>query len=1245
MAEPSRKSEKGLRPEDRPLYGQEDPAAAEPEAELGWETEAFDLPPALPPTEHFIPVKEPARAAAAGDNSPTVISRTPVRGTAHDDGTGHSLRGRRLAHFELIAPIGVGGMAAVIKGRDLQLDRTVALKVLPPDMAADPENIRRFHQEARAAAKLDHENIARVFFCGEDQKLHFIAFEFVQGDNLRTILERRGRLPVGEALNYILQVATGLAHASSRGVVHRDIKPSNIIITPNGRAKLVDMGLARSTFPQDDHGLTHSGVTLGTFDYISPEQALEPREADVRSDIYSLGCTVYHMLTGQPPVPEGTAAKKLHCHQHEAPVDPRQLNPEVPDEVAAILARMMAKQPRDRYQRPEQLVQHLLRVAQKLDAGSGRADGVLFVDAPLPAAPARPLFLTALAVAAVIALVFLLQSTSPAPAPPPFPPPHRLEAKVPGDEPPTKDTASAIKPPRDPDTQAVIPPGTAAKPHSLTFTGDLKELRAFAAQSDAKAPSEVELVLAEDLFVGYSDSDKSLTEGLSLQGKKITIRSDPGGGKRTIWLKYAGDKPSSVLTALSLRAEQAVLKGIRFVLSAGSVVPMTGVHFLGGKNHTLEDCQFIQTNPSYQDKTPLCSVLLEQRGSPVPSLFLQKCAFVGAGNGEVPGPTDNQPEKKFVLGTIGRGGQDAITRRGEGAVRAEQCVFGPHLSCFRFEGPSTFREPDVVVEHCSALLADESSVFRLTGNARCRLDVKFCLFARGRSADADNTPEKSALLVRQEDGRSYPLALQYNGRDNRYHNLDGFWVNLPDGQVATADWKDFVDRVHAASGTEQQSQLLEIPPWKDLNPTAALQQLRLADAFRVRTAIGVLRVTGLVDEHLIGAEFCAGVNYTEGLAGVREKGPPPPLVRNEKVVNPATRGGDSGVFRTLSQALEDVQPGDVILIQHNGLLPVKPVTLEKGGVTIKAARGFRPVLTLDTTIEREAALFRIHDGKVKFQNLDFRLDPGQKGFDSRAVATVLGDGSCTFEGCVITLAEPLGCQLAAVILADPTALRPARSERMPILAFERCLVRGNGDLVWCRSSRPFRLEASNSLAVLGGSILSVEPGKQEGGDAKAVVDFRQVTAVVAGPLLQLRPSNKDLKGIVALSWKPTGCLFASIGSKSLVYVAGVEAGETALQEKLTWKGSNNAYNFLELIDQQPSGGMMRPQPYNREKWKAFTGETDGKFVEMVKFADSPDPDNLALARAEQFAVASPEGYGASVDKLPVPAPPGKPDRK
>src|SRR5216683_7936503 len=172
------------------------------------------------PTSIFVP--DPS---FSGD-APTIISRTQPKTVGPEDFLKSNLRGRRLAHFELLEPIGAGGMAAVIRARDTQLDRTVALKILPPEMAVDSESVRRFHQEARAAAKLDHENIARVFFCGEDQGLHFIAFEFVEGENLRTILERRGPLPAPEAVHYLLQIATGLAHASARGVVHRDVKPS-----------------------------------------------------------------------------------------------------------------------------------------------------------------------------------------------------------------------------------------------------------------------------------------------------------------------------------------------------------------------------------------------------------------------------------------------------------------------------------------------------------------------------------------------------------------------------------------------------------------------------------------------------------------------------------------------------------------------------------------------------------------------------------------------------------------------------------------------------------------------------------------------------------------------------------------------------------------------------------------------------------------------------------------------------------
>ncbi len=201
--------------------------------------------------------------------------------------------------------------------------------------------------------------------------------------------------------------------------------------------------------------LTQSGVTLGTFDYISPEQALEPREADARSDIYSLGCTFYHMLTGQPPVPEGTAAKKLHHHQHVAPVDPRQLNPEIPDEIAMMLSRMMAKEPRARYQRPLLLAQHLMQVAHKVGAADDMPEGVLFVDVPVPTAPRnRPVLMAALTFLALAVLITLV-AINPSGSPPSVPPGPGIAAKVNsgGDK---KGIAGQLEVP--PPTAPVLPP-------------------------------------------------------------------------------------------------------------------------------------------------------------------------------------------------------------------------------------------------------------------------------------------------------------------------------------------------------------------------------------------------------------------------------------------------------------------------------------------------------------------------------------------------------------------------------------------------------------------------------------------------------------------------------------------------------------------------------------------------------------------------------------------------------------------
>jgi serine/threonine protein kinase len=278
-----------------------------------------------------------------------------------------SMTGEQLGDIRLEEFVGGGGMGAVFRGVDTRLDRIVAVKVLATPAAGDADSHGRFEVEARSAARLDHPNIARVHFVGEERGHRYLVFEYIEGANLRDLVEANGPFPLADALRYMLQIADALMHAWQREVVHRDIKPSNILVTPEGQAKLVDMGLAR--FEQADtaeHELTSSGVTLGTFDYMAPEQARDARQADIRSDIYSLGCTFYFMLVGKPPFPDGSALQKLLLHQSGEPPSVAQLRPEVPESVAEVLDTMLAKRPEDRFQNPAELLAALIAVTEQL---------------------------------------------------------------------------------------------------------------------------------------------------------------------------------------------------------------------------------------------------------------------------------------------------------------------------------------------------------------------------------------------------------------------------------------------------------------------------------------------------------------------------------------------------------------------------------------------------------------------------------------------------------------------------------------------------------------------------------------------------------------------------------------------------------------------------------------------------------------------------------------------------------------
>jgi len=343
--------------------------------------------PQPPPGDTTTGSRLPA-GAPASDADETAISAgrpTPPVMAATMEEIGRALEGHALGPYHLDQFVGGGGMGAVFRATDTTLDRVVAVKVLSRQHSSDVDMLRRFKNEAQLAARLDHENIGRVHAVGSDAGWHYIVFEFIEGTNLRDVVRDEGPLDVPRALRFTAQVAEALEHASERGVVHRDIKPSNIIVTPTGRARLVDMGLARLPAVGGAPDLTESGMTLGTYDYISPEQARDPRAADVRSDLYSLGCTLFFMLTGRPPFADGTAVQKLLQHQQSPPPPVAADRDDIPIGLGAVVERLLQKQPEDRYQTPAALVADLVAIAGMvgvdLDVEPGRgADPVVLRD-------------------------------------------------------------------------------------------------------------------------------------------------------------------------------------------------------------------------------------------------------------------------------------------------------------------------------------------------------------------------------------------------------------------------------------------------------------------------------------------------------------------------------------------------------------------------------------------------------------------------------------------------------------------------------------------------------------------------------------------------------------------------------------------------------------------------------------------------------------------------------------------------
>ena len=312
---------------------------------------------------------------------------TRFQGSRLLQGQGASLR---LGQYLILEELGRGGMGRVFRAEHTAMGRVVALKVLASDLVNSPRAKEFFMREVRAASQLYHPNIVTAFDANEVNGIHILVMELVQGPNLEHLVRQRGPLPVTVACEYARQVATGLDHATEHGMVHRDIKPSNLLLRPDadptrpGLVKISDFGLARLAPIRHEgtptsHGtiMVEENTIIGTPDYLAPEQARSLHQADIRSDIYSLGCTLYFLLTGKVPYPGTKGLEKIIKHSTDPIPKPSALVSGIPPNVDAVVGRMMAKEPADRYQTPRE-------VAAALAEAIGEDDGTLPIALAVP---------------------------------------------------------------------------------------------------------------------------------------------------------------------------------------------------------------------------------------------------------------------------------------------------------------------------------------------------------------------------------------------------------------------------------------------------------------------------------------------------------------------------------------------------------------------------------------------------------------------------------------------------------------------------------------------------------------------------------------------------------------------------------------------------------------------------------------------------------------------------------------------
>jgi serine/threonine protein kinase len=1112
--------------------------------------------------------------------------------------------GARLDHFELLDSIGVGGMGRVFRARDIRLDRLVALKVLSPELSNDPEICRRFEQEAKAAARLDDRHFARVYYFGFDKNLRYIAMEYVEGENIRQKIIKNGRLSVPLVIDIGIQIARGLAHATACGVVHRDIKPSNIILTPDGTAKLVDMGLARNFFQQSSPAseLTQAGVTLGTFDYISPEQALDPRDADVRSDIYSLGCTLYHALTGRPPFSKGSALQKILQHQNDPVPDPRRYAPELPEPVVSILVKMLVKEPKDRYQRPEELVDDFHAVAQVLDV-------------PLPdevgrAVPFRPRqtfwrdqlswFIPVAVLLGAIGLYAALDRPSQPVAP--FDPSlrsPRVDQAVPTNARSDADPSEAD--PFDSETSASLE----AEPILVRAGDDL-------GVAIRRAPPGSILKLAGSRYVVGSAAD---TQAGSIRIDK-DLRIEPSSPADLVEILirhrdragFADDQahPSGAIEILAANFE---CRRIAFSVDAPDALGSWALFQLQGGRLRLRQ-SLVRMNGGSTERTLTCVQLDTAQTRQTSSLLAEQSLFLNA---------------------------DEVVRtraRGPASVELVDCGIDDSFNPpFRLDGPG-----DVAwrMVH-TTVRTTAKSLFRIQrlGSARISaIDNVFSHSLRGSS-------QAPAVVDFITDGIWADAEERWwTGQGNLFHGYvpitiarGGSLIASNNEQARELGFDDAPEDTLAGSSTI----------WEEVSFARTGIDPSLADRFRLRSEFQGRK------EQSIGMRTSPWGNLYQ-----EETGPDPRTnsasatsAPNAVVIDPTSPADPAaGIFNNLEQALNSLTADGVITLRGSEPIAVAAVDLRSRKILLRAELSAVPYLFIDRTARfaKTQPPFRI-DSRSQLTLEGIGVVAQSDGRTADALVEIEPGGELIVRDTALSIDADRS--ESTLVLARSVAERspfPAGGSAQAKATFLRSSVKTAGSVFDASIASAWSVRATDSLFVARGALVSALPSASLVKEESPHIQLERTTVIAVGPILLMNSTSAD----------PAAASPHVDARESLILGAGTSPMLLTLADPMTdvaplasWSGADSFIAGFELawgnsLSEEAGDGRNLVRSLRPDAWKNAANANDAvcRFGSAQPFPLSAEnwasfsPPTLSSLRQWEYPADFAKLVGVSIQILP-----------